>query len=184
VTPYLFLVLNLPPPPLFKDELDRNIIPQVPLATLLNQFDGQSVQVDTRKAVQRSYRIKKLPPYLILIMQRFSKNNWTLEKNPTIINFPIKNVDLSECTPRASPRQKFSTMLMRPNLTLMFVGTVRRSGHGQAARPQRRVTGDAVRPAGQYHARGSSWPGQGRVQDPPAQQSRAQAYGNHVFDRN
>ena len=36
----LFLTLELPPPPLFKNELDRNIIPQIPLQDLLNKFSG------------------------------------------------------------------------------------------------------------------------------------------------
>ena len=29
-SPFLFLTSELPPPPLFKDEYDENIIPQVP----------------------------------------------------------------------------------------------------------------------------------------------------------
>ena len=108
MTPYMYLMLNLPPPPLFKDELDRNIIPQVPLTTLLSQYDGKTVMVDTRRSMQRTYKIKQLPPYLILVMQRFSKNNWNLEKNPTIINFPIKNIDFKDCTSqrRKPPSEK------------------------------------------------------------------------------
>lgn len=28
--------------------------------------------------------------------QRFTKNTFYIEKNPTIVNFPVKNIDLSE----------------------------------------------------------------------------------------
>jgi len=36
----MFLTLELPPPPLFKNELDKNIIPQIPLQNLLHKFSG------------------------------------------------------------------------------------------------------------------------------------------------
>jgi len=94
---FLLLTLEVPPPPLFKDEMKNDIAPQVPLSTLLSKFDGKSVQVDTRKGVQRTYRLKRLPAYAIFIIKRFTKNNWDLEKNPTVINFPIKNIDLVDC---------------------------------------------------------------------------------------
>lgn len=35
-----FLSLELPPVPLFKDEEGGNVIPQVPLFTVLSKFDG------------------------------------------------------------------------------------------------------------------------------------------------
>jgi hypothetical protein len=55
----------------------------------------------------KKFELTKLPPYLILaikvyflchflvtlwnhIVQRFNKNNFFVEKNPTIVNFPIK----------------------------------------------------------------------------------------------
>jgi U4/U6.U5 tri-snRNP-associated protein 2 len=44
-SPFLFLALELPPPPLFHDELEKNIIPQVPLATILSKYDGKTIQV-------------------------------------------------------------------------------------------------------------------------------------------
>jgi len=44
-TPFLFLALELPPPPLFHDELEKNIIPQIPLSTILAKYDGWTVQV-------------------------------------------------------------------------------------------------------------------------------------------
>ena len=62
--------------------------------------------MDTRKAVQRTYRLKKLPPYLIFIIKRFTRNNWDLEKNPTVINFPIKNIDLKDCKEQTTHKEK------------------------------------------------------------------------------
>lgn len=39
----------------------------------------------------------RLPQYLIFHIKRFTKNNWAKEKNPTIVNFPIKNIDMADC---------------------------------------------------------------------------------------
>nr|KAJ3423063.1 hypothetical protein HK105_003694 [Polyrhizophydium stewartii] len=94
-TPFWFLTLDLPPPPLFTDEADKNIIPQVPLATLLSKYDGNTPH-ESGATIKR-IRISKLPQYLIFCVKRFSKNNWnSLEKNPTIVNYPIKNLDMAE----------------------------------------------------------------------------------------
>lgn len=92
--PFLFLGLDLPPPPLFKDPLEKNIIPQVPIYTILRKFDGQTIHDDI-KSGRRQFKILKLPEFLILHIKRFTKNNFFVEKNPTIVNFPIRNLDLS-----------------------------------------------------------------------------------------
>lgn len=42
-------------------------------------------------------QIVRLPNYLIFHIKRFTKNNWAEEKNPTIVNFPIKNLDMRDC---------------------------------------------------------------------------------------
>lgn len=44
----------------------------------------------------KRFEIIKLPKYLILYIKRFTKNTFFLEKNPTIVNFPIKELDLTE----------------------------------------------------------------------------------------
>lgn len=44
-SPFLFLSVDLPPPPLFQDAVERNIIPQVSLASVLAKYDGKTVQV-------------------------------------------------------------------------------------------------------------------------------------------
>ncbi|KAG6641856.1 hypothetical protein CIPAW_09G102300 [Carya illinoinensis] len=41
--PFLMLGLDLPPPPLFKDVMEKNILPQVPLFNILKKFDGETV---------------------------------------------------------------------------------------------------------------------------------------------
>ena len=42
---FLILTLDLPPPPLFQDEIDKNIIPQVDIFSLLAKYDGRTSQV-------------------------------------------------------------------------------------------------------------------------------------------
>jgi len=91
--PYFYLSLDLPPAPLFKDNVDQNIIPQVPLFDLLSKFDGETVET-TADGHKRRYIISRLPRYLIIHVKRFTQNNWFVEKNPTLVNFPIKNLDM------------------------------------------------------------------------------------------
>ncbi|CAG8534436.1 9467_t:CDS:10 [Diversispora eburnea] len=93
-TPFLLLSLDLPPPPLFKDEVEKNIIPQIALTTILAKYDGRTPQ-ESAGTLKRSQLIR-LPNYLIFHIKRFTKNNWAEEKNPTIVNFPIKNLDMRD----------------------------------------------------------------------------------------
>ncbi|KAF9348466.1 hypothetical protein BGX26_000122 [Mortierella sp. AD094] len=93
-SPFLFLALELPPPPLFHDELEKNIIPQIPLTTILSKYDGKTLQESV--AELKRFQITRLPNYIILHIKRFSKNNFVEEKNPTIVTFPIKNLSMSE----------------------------------------------------------------------------------------
>uniref|UniRef100_A0A6N2K0P0 USP domain-containing protein n=1 Tax=Salix viminalis TaxID=40686 RepID=A0A6N2K0P0_SALVM len=51
------------------------------------------------------YRVTKLPRYLILHMQRFKKNNFFIEKNPTLVNFPVKNLELKDFIPLPMPKE-------------------------------------------------------------------------------
>lgn len=95
---FLYLTVDLPPPPLFKDELRENIIPQVPLFNILAKFNGTSEKEykSYKDSKMKRFEITTLPPYLILYIKRFTKNTFFIEKNNTIVNFPIKNVDLTE----------------------------------------------------------------------------------------
>lgn len=38
-----------------------------------------------------------IPKFLILHIKRFTKNNFFVEKNPTIVNFPVKNLEMKDC---------------------------------------------------------------------------------------
>lgn len=97
-TNFLYLTLDLPPTPLFIDENQESIIPQVALYAILNKFNGiQEKEYSTYKDSQlKRFKLTKLPKYLILYIKRFTKNTFFLEKNPTIVNFELKDLNLSE----------------------------------------------------------------------------------------
>ncbi|XP_047117566.1 U4/U6.U5 tri-snRNP-associated protein 2 [Schistocerca piceifrons] len=106
-SPFLYLTCDLPPPPLFKDEFRENIIPQVNLYTLLQKFNAQTEKEykTYKENFMKRFEITKLPPYLILYIKRFTKNTFFVEKNPTIVNFPVKNVDFGDIlTPEVKER--------------------------------------------------------------------------------
>ncbi|KAM0748779.1 cysteine proteinase [Meredithblackwellia eburnea MCA 4105] len=95
LTPFLFLTLDLPSTPVFQEALEsRNIIPQVPLQELLAKYDGLTTQ--ETGGVLRRFKVTRLPPFLVLHIKRFTKNNFVEEKNPTIVNFPLKGVEMQD----------------------------------------------------------------------------------------
>lgn len=60
--------------------------------------------INTRFATQafangqrRRYAITKLPPYLIMNIKRFTKNEYFTEKNNTIVPFPTEGLDMRCC---------------------------------------------------------------------------------------
>ena len=71
---------------------------QVPIFDLLRKFNNQHTSDDI-KAGRRRFRITKLPSYMVLHIKRFTKNNFFVEKNPTIVNFPVKNLELRDVVP-------------------------------------------------------------------------------------
>jgi len=81
--------------------MESNVIPQVPIDACLAKFDGKTPQ-DLPTGERKRYIIRQLPNFLILHLKRFQKNNWFIEKNPTIVNFPLKNLDIKNyVTPSA-----------------------------------------------------------------------------------
>lgn len=95
ISPFLQLQLELPPSPLYADAAERNIIPQVPLYTILHKFNG--IQEQNMRGTLKKFRLVQLPRYLIIHIKRFSTNTqFEVEKNPTIVSFPIKNLDLRD----------------------------------------------------------------------------------------
>eukprot|EP01069_Polyplicarium_translucidae_P001929 Polyplicarium_translucidae@DN1860_c0_g1_i1.p1 len=97
-TKHKFLYLTLEPPnsPIFKDSLDRNMIPTIPIFELLQKFDGATTTRDAQTGEMKTYWLLKLPPYLVFHVKRFSKNNFFVEKNPTIVTFPVKHLDMKD----------------------------------------------------------------------------------------
>lgn len=86
---FLLLTLDLPPAPLFQDEQERNIIPQVPLTTLLAKYNGRTAQ--ELNAQRRRHRlVHPLPPFLVFHVKRFSHNKFVAERNPTIVTFDAR----------------------------------------------------------------------------------------------
>ncbi|PVD38835.1 hypothetical protein C0Q70_01459 [Pomacea canaliculata] len=95
---WLYLTCDLPAPPLYPDELRENIIPQVPFATLLAKFNGvtEKEYKTYKDNTIKCFQLTHLPPFIICYFKRFTKNYFVSEKNPTIVNFPIKNIDFGE----------------------------------------------------------------------------------------
>ena len=87
--PFKMLALDLPPPPLFQDAMEKNIIPQVSIVELLKKYDGVSTTATPRGGL-RTHRLTQLPEYLIVHYKRFTKNAFFREKNNTIVTFPTK----------------------------------------------------------------------------------------------
>ena len=102
---FLVLTLDLPAAPLFQDTLERNMIPQVPLTTILNKYNGMQPQEKMKNRVR--YRLlHPLPPYLVFHIKRFSRNKFVSERNPTIVTFPVRSLDMApyvEPNPKAYP---------------------------------------------------------------------------------
>jgi U4/U6.U5 tri-snRNP-associated protein 2 len=95
ISRFLLLTLDLPAAPLFQDEQEKNIIPQVPLTSILSKYDGRRAQEQLNH--RRRYRLlHPLPPYLLFHVKRFSPNKFTSEeRNPTIVTFDPRNLDMS-----------------------------------------------------------------------------------------
>ena len=97
VTRFMLLTLDLPAAPLFQDELERNIIPQVPLTSILSKYDGRKAQEHLNH--RRRYRlVHPLPPFLLFHIKRFSQNKFVSERNPTIVTFDARNLDMAPYT--------------------------------------------------------------------------------------
>ena len=62
------------------------------LFTILSKFNGESEkEYKTYKDnFLKKFEITRLPPFIILYIKRFTKNTFYVEKNPTIVNFPIR----------------------------------------------------------------------------------------------
>lgn len=90
--PFFFLTLDLPPKPLFADPRNPTAIPQINLSVLLEKFNGGNLTYKQNTAY--AYSIQKYPKYLILHLNRFVKNNFVVEHNPTIVQFSPNSLSL------------------------------------------------------------------------------------------
>lgn len=98
-SPFFLLAMDLPPPPpVLGGEEGGNLVPQVTIGQVLSKYDGQSFHTSNAKLTR--YALRRLPPYLIIHFRRFTKNSLGQEeRNPTLVNFPIKNLDIAKHVP-------------------------------------------------------------------------------------
>ena len=140
-TRYLMLTLDLPAAPLFQDELEKNIIPQVPLTAILSKYDGLKAQEQMN--IRKRYRLlHPLPPYLLFHIKRFSKNKFVTEHNQTIVIFPTRSLDMSpyvEPNPSIHPPGEPIWYDLVANVTHEAVRTRDDSVEGEAERKVWRV---------------------------------------------
>ena len=93
---FLYLTMDLPMVPLFKDSKEKIAIPQINIYELFKKYNGEKFTEDPTKAQRKKFKILSLPKYLILIFKRFENNSFFMEKNPTIVNFPLENLIIEE----------------------------------------------------------------------------------------
>jgi U4/U6.U5 tri-snRNP-associated protein 2 len=116
--------------PLFsKDALDRSLIPQVPLMALLQKFNGHN-EHSLVSGERKKYMLTKLPRFLIIHVKRFTFN-WFLEKNSTIVNFPLKHLDLRDCV---HPDSLASVLSSSATTKYDLVASVRHEGPPSAGK--------------------------------------------------
>ena len=93
---FLYLTMDLPMVPLFKDSQEKIAIPQINIYELFKKYNGEKFTEDPTRAQRKKFKILSLPKYLILIFKRFENNSFFMEKNPTIVNFPLENLVVEE----------------------------------------------------------------------------------------
>lgn len=120
VARFMLLTLDLPPPPLFQDELEGNPIPHVSLEAIMGKYDGRRAQ--EHLAQRKRYRLlHPLPPFLILHIKRFSKNKFISERNPTIVTFdPRIGLDVAPYVDPASSSSSATADGCTPGEPIMY----------------------------------------------------------------
>lgn len=93
-TPFWFLSLDLPPKPLFKHQMESDIVPQTALEKLMEKFNGVKQMHVIETGASKSYQIIRTPRYLLLVLKRFSKSKFGVEKNPSIVHLPSDLLDV------------------------------------------------------------------------------------------
>ncbi|WVF66992.1 hypothetical protein IAT40_001735 [Kwoniella sp. CBS 6097] len=134
-SPFLFLALDLPATPLFTDVNEKKIIPQVPLSTILAKFDGKSTQ-EFGPTLKR-HHLTMLPQYLILHIKRFTKNNFVEERNPTVVNFPLRGVDVREYVDPKPSDPLHTVYDLLSNVTLDTAASTTKTNTSQSLKKKR-----------------------------------------------
>lgn len=141
-TPFMILTLDLPAAPLFQDDREKNIIPQVPLTEVLRKYDG--IRAQERLNTRMRYRLlHPLPPYLLMHVKRFQPNKFLQsQRNPTIVTFSPRSLDLSpyvEPNPSVHPMGEPVLYDLVANITHEGVRTRDDSVEGEAEKKVWRV---------------------------------------------
>ena len=95
--PFNFLSLDIPPTPLFRESEGGRVVPKIPVHQLLTKFNGRQVteQFRPKALVKKTFRLTRLPRYLILNCGRKEGQNYSKKgRNCTIITFPVKNLEI------------------------------------------------------------------------------------------
>jgi len=98
VVPAIVLAVDLPTAPIFKDtRTGQALVAEVTLEDALAKYSGEQITDKVKGDVleRLSYRIVRPPPFLILHVNRFTRNNYHLEKNLAVIRVPVAGLDLS-----------------------------------------------------------------------------------------
>ena len=71
---------------------------QVSLYNILSKFNGvEEKEYKTYKDnFLKRFELIQLPRFIILYIKRFTKNTFFVEKNPTIVNFPVKSIEFGD----------------------------------------------------------------------------------------
>ena len=68
------------------------------LYNILSKFNGiEEKEYKTYKDnFLKKFELIQLPRFIILYIKRFTKNTFFVEKNPTIVNFPVKSIEFGD----------------------------------------------------------------------------------------
>jgi hypothetical protein len=109
VVPTQMLSLDLPPPPLFRDAEGDLDIPQIALTACLAKFGGvvSTAEIVKGEPVRRRYSLLRAPLVLLMHARRFQSNGFFVEKNPTIVTFPLKGLSTEGIMGRQADQRLF-----------------------------------------------------------------------------
>lgn len=117
---FLYLTLDLPPLPLYpnKDANGQVLKPQVSIYELLTKFDGvkEFEYRSYKDTYMQRFEILRLPQYLIIYIKRFAKNDFFVEKKTHIIDFPMKNLNMTNFLSKESKQRQSDSDMFTYNL--------------------------------------------------------------------